>query len=365
MQDQRRARERDFVSFAASASPRLVSRDGETLAVRVAGRRQATFAHSPGENSLRLVDASAEREDLRGAALSALEAAFAWGPQAEAIALELPGHPDVADSLARRGATIDAGGRMVARPYMLMQQAELWLAKGDAPPYPARHVLTRDCRHPMRPPKPEGVVYARYIPWLERTLTFRAARAEADLPTFHRWMNDERVAAFWNETGDLEAHRRYLDGLVADPHMIPMMGAFDDVDFAYFEIYWAKENRLAPFYDADDYDRGWHVAVGEASCRGAAYIGAWLPSLLHFMFLDEPRTRRIVGEPATAHSQQIRNLERSGFTQVKTFDFPHKRATLVSLSRERFFAEGLWRPAAGRHADAEPACSSAPLLGAA
>jgi hypothetical protein len=39
-----------------------------------------------------------------------------------------------------------------------------------------------------------------------------------------------------------------------------------------------------------------------------------------------------------------RNLARSGYALVKEFDFPHKRAVLGTLLRERFFAEHLWLP---------------------
>ena len=157
-------------------------------------------------------------------------------------------------------------------------------------------------------------------------------------------MNDPRVAHFWNEEGDLDKHRAYLSGLAADPHMLTLLGCLDGVPFCYFEIYRAKENRLAPYYDADDYDRGWHVIVGEDGYRGRDYVATSLPCLMHYMLLDDPRTQRIVGEPRADHAQQIRNLERSGFASVKAFDFPHKRAMLVMLLRERFFGERLWIP---------------------
>ena len=84
------------------------------------------------------------------------------------------------------------------------------------------------------------------------------------------------------------------------------------------------------------------VLVGEEHARGADYITAWLPSLMHYMFLAEPRTQALVGEPAASHHQQIRNLTRSGFARVKDFDFAHKRATLVRLERDYFFKSRLW-----------------------
>ncbi|PZQ12927.1 MAG: acetyltransferase [Ancylobacter novellus] len=366
MQDHR-SPAREFAAFPASGRPlRVVDHDG-VVTVEAPGGEAVGFALSRDGGTLRPTSAPpADPAAFRDAMLAALEAVFAWSPERETVAVEAAGCEAGLDVLVASGVLARDDGRLLARADTLMQQPALWLARGDASPFPERFVLTGDRRHPLRRPKPAGVVYARHIPWLGETLTFRTATVEDDLDAFHRWMNDPRVAAFWSESGDLAHHRRYLEGLIADPHMVPMIGAFDGVPFAWFEIYWAKENRLGPFYDADDYDRGWHVAVGEASRRGGASIGAWLPSLVHFMLLDDPRTRRIVGEPAASHVQQIRNLERSGFARLKTFDFPHKRAALVSLSRERFFADRLWLPASSREAAAPAeAASPLPLAGAA
>lgn len=290
--------------------------------------------------------------DLAAALLAGIEAVLGWYPEPAAWRISLDGYPALADMLERSGAAVRTDQGLMVLPSMLMQQASLWLRPGA--PFPQRQVMTGGKRHPQRAPKPRGIVYARFIPWLGQTISFRAATIEADLPHLHKWMNDPRVAAFWNEDGDLEKHRAYLAGLLADPHMVPLIGCFDGVPFSYFEIYWAKENRIAPFYDADDYDRGWHVVVGEDAYRGRQFIGAWLPSLMHYMFLDDPRTQRIVGEPAAAHHQQIRNLEKSGFAKLKNFDFPHKRATLVMLLRERFFEDRLWLPAGGALQVARP-----------
>lgn len=227
---------------------------------------------------------------------------------------------------------------------ILWQWPSLWLPQLSYPLPPVRE-MTAGRYHPRRPAKPKGTVYQRFIPWLERDISFRVADPETDLAAFHRWMNDEQVNTIWEDAGSLDKHREILEERIADPHVLPLIGSFADIPFGYFEIYWAKENRLGPFYDADDYDRGWHVAIGEPDYRGKKWISAWLPSLMHFIFLDDPRTQRIVGEPRASHEQQIRNLDRSGFAKVKHFDFPHKRALLVMLTRERFFGDHLWVPA--------------------
>ncbi|PDV87473.1 siderophore biosynthesis protein [Rhizobium sp. H4] len=227
---------------------------------------------------------------------------------------------------------------------ILWQWPSLWLPQLSYPLPPVRE-MTAGRYHPRRPAKPKGTVYQRFIPWLERDITFRVADPETDLAAFHRWMNDEQVNTIWEDAGSLDKHREILEERLANPHVLPLIGSFADIPFGYFEVYWAKENRLGPFYDADDYDRGWHVAIGEPDYRGKKWISAWLPSLMHFIFLDDPRTQRIVGEPRASHEQQIRNLDRSGFAKIKHFDFPHKRALLVMLTRERFFGDHLWVPA--------------------
>ncbi|MFZ3280406.1 MULTISPECIES: GNAT family N-acetyltransferase [unclassified Pseudomonas] len=203
--------------------------------------------------------------------------------------------------------------------------------------YPLRYVTSERARHPSRPPKPEGEVYRRFDPALGSWISFRALDPLADLALFHRWQNDPRVNAFWNEAGSIEQHREYLRRQAEDPHIYSLIGSFDDQPFGYFEVYWAKEDRIAPFCDAGDYDRGMHVLVGEAAHRGAHKVHSWFPALTHYLFLDECRTQRIVTEPRADNTTIITHMLQMGYWHEKNFDFPHKRAALVVLSRERFF----------------------------
>ena len=314
------------------------------LVVRMDGQALQEWRFTPTDTGLALAlshDTADDPEIARLAALAALESCFSRHPASRSIALTAP------DGLCRRllrdGTALPGDGYPLTVPAdRLWQQPALWLLTAGNNGYPQQHVMTDGRRHPRRAPKPDGTVYGRHIPWLDRTLTFRTIDLDRDLDRFHRWMNDPRVAHFWQEEGDLAKHRRYLEDLMADPHMLPLIGCFDGAPFGYFEVYWAKENRLGAYYDADDYDRGWHVLIGEQAVRGRAWITAWLPSLVHFMFLDDGRTQRIVGEPRADHQQQIRNLDKSGFAKIKEFDFPHKRALLVMLLRERFFGDRLW-----------------------
>jgi acetyl CoA:N6-hydroxylysine acetyl transferase len=192
--------------------------------------------------------------------------------------------------------------------------------------------------HPVRPPYPAGMVYQRFIPQLQGMLGLRTLDPEPDLPLLHAWMNNPRVARFWEEDGSLEQHRAFVQKAMASTHTHPLIGCFNDQPFGYFEAYWAAEDRIAPFCDPDDHDRGIHMLIGDEDFRGPHRVSAWLTSLLHYLFLDDMRTGTIVCEPRWDNAKMITYLCQAGFVLRKHFDFPHKRAALLTLSRATFFA---------------------------
>lgn len=193
--------------------------------------------------------------------------------------------------------------------------------------------MTASVSHPQRPAKPQGEVYRRFDPQLGAWISLRTLDIELDLERFNRWQNTPRVLAFWDEGGSLEDHRQYLEKLADDPHTLTLIGCFDDQPFAYFEAYWAKEDRIAPFYDADDYDRGIHMLVGEQAHRGPHKVASWLSALTDYLLQDDPRTRRIVAEPRADNAKMIGYMQSQGYKRIKEFDFPHKRAALMVLER--------------------------------
>ena len=221
---------------------------------------------------------------------------------------------------------------------MLWQLPGDWLRQGNPLPYPVTMIMDESGRrHPRRRCKPVGEVYRRFDTGIQAWVSLRTLDIEQDLHRFMRWQNSERVAAFWEQSGTLDEHRAYLERQAKEPRVLNLIGCIDDEPFAYFEAYWAKEDRIAPYYDAQDFDRGIHMLVGEDHHRGPHKVKAWLNALCHYLFLDDCRTARIVSEPRSDNDKMIQHLQARRFAKPKEFDFPHKRAALMVLHRDAFF----------------------------
>ncbi|MFC3024097.1 GNAT family N-acetyltransferase [Vibrio zhugei] len=193
--------------------------------------------------------------------------------------------------------------------------------------------------HPLRPPMPQGYVYKRYDNEAAAEVSFRTINLEQDLARFTRWMNDPRVAEFWEQAWSEEALAAFLNERLADPHILPLIGEFNGQPFGYVEAYWVAEDRLSPYFDVQDFDRGIHLLVGESAFRGPTYFNAWIRAISHYLFIDDIRTQRIVLEPRADNQRLFNRIIPMGYRKQFEFNFPHKRSALLMLNRESFFTE--------------------------
>lgn len=208
------------------------------------------------------------------------------------------------------------------------------------------------------------MLYSRFLPHLteqpDSPAYFKLSTCTLkDLPTLHGWLNDPRVDQFWQEKGTLEQHRQFIEERTADPHVLPVIGSYVNLrdqgetpeeQAVYAEIYWVKvydfgrlclfcrgcsdcrlcaggpartphagwnrarlrsrsvasSTRLfAPFLKTDSL-AGLHMLVGSDAHRGPHRIRAWMPSLAHYCFLDDPRTQRVICEPNEKNDKIIK-----------------------------------------------------------
>lgn len=244
-----------------------------------------------------------------------------------AVTSRMPGYVDT-----RTGA-----GRIYRSGFL--QTPEPWLKHSQARFQQAELVAGPDGRdHPLRPPNPQGLVYERFFADAGITVSFRAVEIERDLDIFHRWQNDPRVAYFWEEDRSKEDLGDFLKDRLSDPHNFSVIGEYDGQPVGYFEIYWAREDRLGAYYDAGPWDRGWHGLIGEVSALGRTRTSAWIRALTHYIFLDCPMTDLVVGEPRVDNAKLLRYADALAYRKIKEFDFPHKRSALMHCARSDFFS---------------------------
>jgi hypothetical protein len=285
----------------------------------------------------------------------AIYALFTTKPEIEIFRLKLSG---AGSSILEQGLLTSALAYEHPKPSsssdfssskdLVVSRSAFW--QGAASPFGARSPWTPECgtghpkfQHHIQPrpkkPTPGSIVYSRYIPSLNEHFSLIALDYNNDehVQRFHKWQNDPRVAKGWNETGTLEEHKAYLKRQHDDPHTFTVFGRFNDICFSYFELYWAKEDNVGLYYDAGDFDRGRHSLVGDARYRGRHRVLAWWSCIIHYLFLDDHRTNAVIGEPNASNNQVLIYDYIHGLHLEKWIDFPHKRAALVKVSRERFF----------------------------
>jgi siderophore synthetase component len=214
-----------------------------------------------------------------------------------------------------------------------------WHHRGEAQLPDGGLEVTGRIVHPRRPRESAALLYRRHCPAIGQTFSLHRFEPARDLDLFCAWMNDPVVAHFWEQAWPRARLSEYIEQRLADPHVIPAIGRFDGRPFAYYEIYWAKEDRLGPHYAADDFDRGFHMAVGDAEVRHRGWGRQWFLALAHYLFLDDARTQRLVGEPRIDQARVRSWSASTPWEEWGEVQFPHKRAVLMVLTRERFFAE--------------------------
>lgn len=224
------------------------------------------------------------------------------------------------------------------RTAFFMDNPDLWARRVPAP---EKWTSSQDRAHPVRPLPLPGKLYQRWIPQIQRHLSFELLDLEKHLDIFHEWHNQKRVSTFWELDQSREELRSYIEKVHSDPHHLPVIGSIDDVPVGYFEVYWTPEDRLGPYYEAEPYDRGFHMLIGNRDFLGGPYTFEFLRALGHWLFLDEPRTERIMAEPRHDNAKMLRYVEAFPvWKNLKTFDFPHKRACLLEFAKDRFLAGG-------------------------
>ena len=171
-------------------------------------------------------------------------------------------------------------------------------------------------------------------------------------------MNIPRVSAAWGVSGHISTQEAFLETCLTNKHSFPVIGCWDGKPFGFFEIYWTKEDQLGKYVQqVDDWDRGFHVLVGEEEFRGKERVKVWLSALVHYCWLADMRTQRVFLEPRVDNEKyaQLNKVTRSmlmrnrfiahlqdvGFCKESEVAFPFKQAAVMRINRSMWNAPAI------------------------
>lgn len=188
--------------------------------------------------------------------------------------------------------------------------------------------------------KRSGLLKSKKVSFLNHEISIRSVDAKADLDIFWKWQNKEYVSHFWEMNYSKTELLKYLVETVNSPYKEPVIFQVAGQPVGYFELYWAYDDRIAPYCDASKFDRGIHLLFGEEKYLATRYVPEGLVLAKEYMFDSCEQTQVIWGEPRF-DNKNIMKLVRflPGWEFVREFDFPHKTAALIKCTRENFYKD--------------------------
>ncbi len=320
-----------FNNMANEASYRVHKGDGQ-IVLESSNRQLYTFDWISVENGVRLSGSSLVNDS--GFYFKLLNEVFSSQQNVDFIQLKVLSESQLPQFLR----SFIENEYLVINKNQFSQISDFWVDDRLRAGMVETWIETDGRSHPKRENLPKGVLYRRYFSHIDKEISFRSVDIDSDLDLFHEWHNKERVYDLWELNQSKDDLKNYLKKGESDPHQTPLILEINGESAGYFEIYWAAEDRIGPYYDYAPFDRGFHFLIGEEKFLGLKNTQSVLFSITQFLFVVDSRTRRIVAEPRSDNKAVLKYLEFvPGWEFIKEFDFPHKRSALLSVKREAFF----------------------------
>ncbi len=170
---------------------------------------------------------------------------------------------------------------------------------------------------------------------IDSEIVFRRVTLEKDLNRLHHWHHQPHVIPFWNQNFSETAYKDHLKKLLADKHQTLYIGYLNNVPMSYWEAYWAKDDLIANYYDAEKEDQGIHLLLGPEEYLGKGLALPQLRAMIAFQFKHK-KTEKVVAEPDVRNKKMIHIFEKCGFKPKKEIELPDKRGLLMFCHRETF-----------------------------
>ncbi|AFY40278.1 IucA/IucC family protein [[Leptolyngbya] sp. PCC 7376] len=168
-----------------------------------------------------------------------------------------------------------------------------------------------------------------------REISFRRLTYE-DLGIMHQWMQEKHLSLFWKLNVSLAEFKWYLKKCLTNESRDMVMAYSGDEPMGFGIIYQMASDPLRHYYDYDKSDLGAHIAVGRREFLEPEFLIPGLRACAQFVF-ETYETKRLVGESDIKNAILIPALESIGYENRGMIRLHHKRASLTTLDRDRFY----------------------------
>lgn len=170
---------------------------------------------------------------------------------------------------------------------------------------------------------------------LEREIVFRELEYDKDLTNVFLWMHEEHVIPYWQLNLPFVQFSSHLKKALEDRHQTLYIGEIDGHPMSYWEAYWVKGDVVEKCYDAEAFDQGVHLLIGDPDYLGKGYALPLLRAMVGFQF-QHKMTKKVVAEPDIRNEKMIHIFKQCGFEPVKPIELPDKTGLLMFCTRENF-----------------------------
>jgi len=184
-------------------------------------------------------------------------------------------------------------------------------------------------------PKTNEIMYSRYFPKEDITITLRSFDLDRDLEMVHDWFNQEHTKPIWKMDGPIRELETFYRTLIPSDHSHSFIGEINGEPNFTIEPYWPMRDTVGAYYDVLATDYGSHLLIAPTD-KDKKFSFPTGQAMLDWVFA-QPVVGKCIGEAAVESRAMHIFGTRLGYKYQHVIKMPHKDATLTFCYREWYW----------------------------
>jgi len=184
-------------------------------------------------------------------------------------------------------------------------------------------------------PKTMDVLYSRFFPKENVTITIRPFNIDNDLEMVHDWFNQEHAKPIWKMDGPIKDLELFYRTLLPNDASHSFIGEINGEPTFTIEPYWPMRDGVGACYEALMTDYGAHLLIAPTD-KDKKFSFETGQALMDFIF-EQPEVGKCIGEAAVESRAMHIFVTRLGFKLEKVIQMPHKMANLTFCYRDWYW----------------------------